>query len=59
MDVTLQPVGHGLVEQGGADYRSDHFVEVGQPFDGVGQGCFVDVGLNGYDPIANCLVGGH
>ena len=44
-DVALEPVGHGLIDKGGADDVGDYPIEVGLSFDCVRERRIVDISL--------------
>ena len=49
----MSPVRQGLIGQGRPDYGGDDFVEVGQPFDRVGKGLLVDLGVFRSDAVSD------
>ena len=57
-DPAFEPCGHCLVGQGGADNRGEDFVQVGEPLNGIGEGLLVDLGVLGFDAVADGAVGG-
>ena len=57
-DPALEPGGHGLVGQGRPDNGGQDFMQVGQSLDRIGQGLLVDLGVVGFDAVAQGAIGG-